>query len=422
MRPSSSRRGDALDEDAPSRNCVHCLPLGCPVGLHAGRSRACGAARWHSPSALRDVRCVENRPGTGASGRRWEALNESKASVIPVGRVRVLLDSRLAVRGLGIGSATQRLSDALMRTHRVELSVNVSQLGWTSRGKVDTLLRSGMLDVRPSLDLRTRHADAVHYFSNSAPRFPDRRTVITVQDLMSMRSRALKAQLFTALLVPGLIRAAPAGSVVVPTSTQTADEIKVLLAEMQPRIEVIPHGWRDGLFFGGVRDHVFMFGGQSDPRKRVELGLAAYSAYAESTRDPLPLIIAGRAGIDTATVAQYVTSGNVKVELDPSNERVARLLQTAACLIYPTREEGFGLPLVEAGEVGTPVVCGADARIPHEPLGPHTSRVVGTQPADWGRAIGAAIKGGPVADALRHLPTWDQVANTYCDLYESVTE
>lgn len=336
--------------------------------------------------------------------------------------MRVLFDSRLAVRGLGIGSATQRLTDALLRTNRVDLRVNVSRLGWTLQGKVETLLRSGLLDIRPNWDPRARRADAVHYFSNTAPRCPDRRTIITVQDLMSIRSRAPKARLYAALLVPGLERAAASAAVIVPTSMQTADEISVLLAGKAPRIEVIPHGWRDGLFFDGDRDHVLMFGGQRDPRKRVELGLAAYSAYAESTPDPLPLTIAGRAGVDPTTVAQYVTSGTVSLEMNPPTERVASLLRTAACLIYPTREEGFGMPLVEAGEVGTPVVCGADARIPREPLGPHASRVAGSDPADWGRAVRAAVKTGPVVDALSHLPTWDQVATTYCDLYESVDE
>lgn len=338
-----------------------------------------------------------------------------KSDVSPT---RVLLDSRLAVRGLGIGTATQRLADALRRIDRVDVRVNQSGFGWTPRGKFDTVIRSGMLDIRPGWDIRARRADVVHYFSNTSPQFPDQRTVITVQDLMSIRSRVLKARLLEMLLVPGLMRASRA--VIVPTSTQTADEVKSLLGGRQTRIEVIPHGWRDGLYCPGERTHILMFGGQSDPRKRVELGMLVYSAYASMTPHPLPLTIAGRAGIDADSVMKYVSYGNVNVEADPPTERVAGLLRTAACLIYPTREEGFGLPLVEAGEVGTPVICGAEARIPCEPLGPHASRVEGTDPAEWGRALTDAIRRGPVPNALRHLPTWTEVAGIYSDLYEEV--
>src|SRR5262249_47699577 len=42
----------------------------------------------------------------------------------------------------------------------------------------------------------------------------------------------------------------------------------------------------------------------------------------------------------------------------------AELYRGAACLVFPSRYEGFGLPVVEAMASGTPVVAAATGSIP----------------------------------------------------------
>ncbi len=333
-------------------------------------------------------------------------------------RVRVFLDARLAARGLGIASATVRLLDGFAALGAgPSLHVNATGHGWTRRGQADTLLRSGLLDVSPRWDPRTRTADVVHYFGNTAPRFPSDRVVVTVHDLMMVRSRTRKARLYRELLLPGLARG---DFPIVAISRQTADDVCAQLPSVTSRVQVIPHGWRPGRFHAGERRHVLMFGGSSDPRKRVGLGVAAYARYAERAgAAALPLVVAGRAGIDAAAVRS--ASGEVRVEPDPDDARVEELLSRAACLLYPTREEGYGLPIVEAGEVGTPVVLDAAARLPAEPMGTHVVAVQDASSLDaWAGALREAVRRVPVADALDALPTWPEVAQAYAALYDGV--
>ena len=46
-----------------------------------------------------------------------------------------------------------------------------------------------------------------------------------------------------------------------------------------------------------------------------------------------------------------------------SKEELVRLTQEAAALVFPTRHEGFGLPVAEAMAAGTPVVATPDPAV-----------------------------------------------------------
>lgn len=56
---------------------------------------------------------------------------------------------------------------------------------------------------------------------------------------------------------------------------------------------------------------------------------------------------------------------NIEFHNGVSDEEYVELLQTALCLATGSKEEGFGLPIIEAQILGTPVVC-SDMTIFHE--------------------------------------------------------
>jgi glycosyltransferase involved in cell wall biosynthesis len=98
--------------------------------------------------------------------------------------------------------------------------------------------------------------------------------------------------------------------------------------------------------------------GTIEPRKGVDTALAA---LAEPTAPALPLLIVGRpgwGGVDPIAEARRLGVADGRVRLLPGLDDgdLAVVLRRASALLVPSRSEGFGLPVVEAMAIGTPVV------------------------------------------------------------------
>jgi glycosyltransferase involved in cell wall biosynthesis len=82
------------------------------------------------------------------------------------------------------------------------------------------------------------------------------------------------------------------------------------------------------------------------------------AALAAAQEAGLELVVVGPT--KDAALADELRAGGARLEGYVPTERLAVLYRAAACLVQPSRHEGFGLPVVEAMASGTPVVTVAD--------------------------------------------------------------
>jgi alpha-1,3-rhamnosyl/mannosyltransferase len=180
--------------------------------------------------------------------------------------------------------------------------------------------------------------------------------VVTLHDLAPLKRQGevLRRGLRLGLRCLAIRRAV---RVIVPTQAVAEDAVRLLEVD-EDRIAVIPEapagflGPRDAGEVSRVREaydlperYLLWVGGMDhpDPRKRV-------AALAEAPRR-MPLVLVGPAG------AWAHELDGVKLTGEVPDDDLAALYSGAHALVFPSSEEGFGLPPVEALACGTPVVA-----------------------------------------------------------------
>lgn len=220
--------------------------------------------------------------------------------------------------------------------------------------------------VRLPLLLR-RLCPALAHFLYVIPPAYRGRTVVAIQDLSFELMPELMAptdRFFFRTFVP---RSARRADRVLTGSEWTKRDLVERYGIDEDRIVVTPYGV-DPIFTpdGPARDGspYALFVGAIQPRKDP---LTALEALARTNGD-LRLLLTGPeksgAGELRAAIERLGLAGRVELTGHVSLDELAALYRGAACFVYPSRYEGFGLPVLEAMASGTPVVATAAGAVP----------------------------------------------------------
>lgn len=107
----------------------------------------------------------------------------------------------------------------------------------------------------------------------------------------------------------------------------------------------------------GLPEKYILNVGTIEKRKNVLLAVKALLSLPED----LHLVIVGRATVYQkeidAFVEKYHLQERIQYLTGVPNEDLYAIYQQAACFVYPSRYEGFGIPIIEAIQSGLPVVA-----------------------------------------------------------------
>ncbi len=245
---------------------------------------------------------------------------------------------------------------------------------------------------------------------------------------------------------------------VVPVVVSEARRVELAAATGTPldAIRVVPNGIDRAAFLGlgpatrrlidalGLAEAgpILLAPARVTPRKNLELAIAVV-AEMRRAGDDARLIITGAtdphdpdgatylAALRRLIAAEGVADGVHLLVDGPAGWRsarvVAELFRVADALFYPSRDEGFGLPVLEAAVCRLPVVC-ADVPSLREVGGPDAAYLGGDgDPARIAAVVGARLSGDPayrLNARVRATYGWSAVYATHIEplLRDAVAE
>jgi glycosyltransferase involved in cell wall biosynthesis len=365
--------------------------------------------------------------------------------------VRVAIDvSAVPAQPVGAGVYVLRLVEALAASREVELDLVARRddgVRWAT-------LAGG---ARVWAEAPTRRPVRLAWEQAAGPRLarrlgPDvwhgphytmplrvRPAVVTIHDLTffdhpEWHERG-KVPYFRSMIRASAARAAG----LVCVSRYTAERLAAVVRPRVP-VAVVPHGFdherfspgpdpgdADRLAVLGVRPPFVAFVGTLEPRKGVPALVRAVDRLA-LTHPDLQLILAGRPGwgvdeVEAALADAPALTGRVLRTGYVDDPTRTALLRGAAVVAYPSLDEGFGLPVLEALAVGAAVVTTTGSAMA-EVAGDAAVLVPPGDEAALAGALEAVLAGGPEVDRLREAGprtaapyTWEASAAGHVKAY-----
>lgn len=210
-------------------------------------------------------------------------------------------------------------------------------------------------------------ADLFHALNQRLDHRPARRVVVTFHDLFVMTADYSSPD-FRSRFTAQAKDAAERADIIVAISDFTARQVSMLLNVERSRIRVVAHGVRSPKSVASFgREELILFVGALQARKNLLRLIEAFEMLPGNWK----LILAGSPnGYRAAEILRRIDASRARDRITVAGyvtrEQLETLYSRASIFAFPSLDEGFGIPVLEAMAHGVPVLtsnCSALAEV-----------------------------------------------------------
>ncbi|MFB3826263.1 MAG: glycosyltransferase family 4 protein [Bryobacteraceae bacterium] len=202
-----------------------------------------------------------------------------------------------------------------------------------------------------------------HGLNQRLPRRRPRRAVTTFHDLFVLTAEYSTPE-FRSRFAAQARHAAENSDLIISVSAFTARQVEGLLGVPPARIRVVHHGVRPMVLPETAREKIVLHVGAIQKRKNVERLVTAFEMLPQEWR----LVLAGSYGYGAAAILERIGKSpacrRILVADYVAAPTLADWYARSSIFAFPSLDEGFGMPVLEAMAAGLPVVASNRAAIP----------------------------------------------------------
>jgi glycosyltransferase involved in cell wall biosynthesis len=204
--------------------------------------------------------------------------------------------------------------------------------------------------------LPTFRVDIFHALNQRVDRRPAKGVVSTFHDLFVLTNEYSSSD-FRERFASQARKAAANSDLIIAVSEFTATQVSALLNVPRSRIRVVPHGVRPSEQVALARQKMVLFVGALQVRKNI---IRLVEAFEQMPSDWILNLVGAVSGFGAGEIVRRIESSGARARINvkgylPAGELQALYAQ-ASIFAFPSLDEGFGMPILEAMIRGIPVV------------------------------------------------------------------
>lgn len=231
------------------------------------------------------------------------------------------------------------------------------------------------------LAIQKEKIDLMHYTSNTASLFCSKPYLITVHDIMYLKGKTggtmyqKLGHYYRKWVVPIVIKRAKA---LITVSEYEKNNIIESLHLPAQFVHVIYNGVSDLFCFqatditqnsSNLPEDFLLFLGNEAPKKNMKRVVQAYSIYKQKKKEKaLPLVLVETSEVQLSKLLRELQLEILRPDIHLtgylSQAELAKTYRKATLFLYPSLQESFGIPLIEAMASGTPVITADSTALP----------------------------------------------------------